>query len=93
MGAVGAPQADGPVTLVPEESGHDHHSGTVHRYRLQALAAGSATVTLGASQWRIEVRGVARPAEQTRDDTDEGWGATGPGHSRSWWEEQRPPHW
>lgn len=37
------------------------------------------------------------PPEQTRDDTDEGWGQSPPDceldpHER-WLQEQRPPHW
>lgn len=93
-GVPAAPQAEGPVALVPDGSVRDERSGTVRRYRLEAVAVGTATVRWGETQWRIEVRGVARPAEQTRDDTDEGWGgAAGSGHSGTWWEEQRPPHW
>ncbi|MCA1781829.1 MAG: hypothetical protein LC679_06535, partial [Intrasporangiaceae bacterium] len=74
-------------------SGQSDGAGTVRRYRLEALAAGTATIRSGDVEWRIEVRGPAHTVEQTRDDTDEGWGDAGSRHSRTWWEEQRPPHW
>lgn len=67
--------------------------GAVQRYRVAALAVGAATIRVGGDEWRIEVRGAPQSVEQTRDDTDAGWGDAGRAHSRSWWEEQRPPHW
>lgn len=85
--------SSGPVTLASEDEDRSDWSGTVCRYRLEALAPGRATVRLGDAQWRVLVRGPVKPAEQTRDDTDDGWGEDGAGHSRTWWEEQRPPHW
>lgn len=33
------------------------------------------------------------PVEQTRDDTDEGWGERGDDTSARWLRENRPPHW
>lgn len=37
---------------------------------------------------------TTQTTQQTRDDTDEGWGdgAVDPAHDR-WLQEQRPPHW
>jgi hypothetical protein len=89
-----APQVTaGPVTLVAEEPDGGDWAGTVRRYRLEAQAVGTATIRMGEARWQVDIRGPARPAEQTRDDTDAGWGDAGSGHSRDWWEEQRPPHW
>ncbi|MCE1177893.1 MAG: hypothetical protein LWW86_02505 [Micrococcales bacterium] len=31
--------------------------------------------------------------DQTRDDTDEGWGEQAPGRDAEWYRSQRPPHW
>lgn len=32
--------------------------------------------------------------EQTRDDTDDGWGSSGrDGAADEWYERERPPHW
>lgn len=88
-----APVSQGPISLVAE-SGHGmEHPGAAQRYRLEALSQGSATIHWGPASWQIEVRGQARSAAQTRDDTDEGWGEVRSGIPRSWWEEQRPPHW
>lgn len=87
------PVTAGPVTLVAEDQDGSDSAGPVRRYRLEALAPGSATIRLGAAEWQIDVRAPVRPAEPTRDDTDAGWGDAGSGHSRDWWEEQRPPHW
>lgn len=89
-----APQVTtGPVTLTPEGEDRSDGSGSIRRYRLKALAPGSATVRLVEAEWHVLVRAPVKPAEQTRDDTDGGWGDEGSGHSRTWWEEQRPPHW
>lgn len=63
------------------------------RYRVEAMGRGSAVITAGPARWSIEVRGARQVPEQTRDDTDAGWGERGSGHRRTWWEEQRPPHW
>ena len=39
-------------------------------------------------------RGRSAPVEQTRDDTDEGWGERGEDDaSARWLRENRPPHW
>lgn len=47
-----------------------------------------------ADEARGPAAGKAAP-EQTRDDTDEGWGER-PRHDEAdeaWWRAQRPPHW
>lgn len=67
-------------------------------FEVTAVGRGSGAVRAGALVWTFEVRGAAsadqtRDDSQTRDDTDAGWGERSGGHSRSWWEEQRPPHW
>jgi hypothetical protein len=48
----------------------------------------------GARKRRALRRKAKRAPEQTKDDTDEGWGEYGDGsaHDR-WLHEQRPPHW
>lgn len=48
----------------------------------------------GAAEDAQPSSGRRRPPEQTRDDTDAGWGeyADRSAHDR-WLEEQRPPHW
>lgn len=92
-GAEAGPEVVGPVALVPEGSGRSGWAGAVRRYRVEALAPGQARIRVAQAQWQIDVRGPARPTEQTRDDTDEGWGDAQRGHSSTWWEEQRPPHW
>lgn len=86
------PVSDGPVSLLAQPVRGGHQSD-LRRYRLEALCPGIATIRHGSASWQIEVRGPARPAAQSRDDTDEGWGEVRSGIPRSWWEEQRPPHW
>lgn len=81
------------VTLAPGDDGRGDGAHSMGRYRVEAVEIGRATIRLGATEWRIVVRGEPRPVEQTRDDTDDGWGERSSGHSRTWWEEQRPPHW
>lgn len=44
------------------------------------------------SRPEVARRGRRRP-EQTRDDTDAGWGEGAGGRSEEWYREQRPPHW
>jgi hypothetical protein len=48
----------------------------------------------GARQRRVRGRKVKRAPEQTKDDTDAGWGVRTEqsAHDR-WLQEQRPPHW
>ena len=48
----------------------------------------------GARRRRLRGRRAVRPAEQTKDDTDVGWGErrNDDEHDR-WLQEQRPPHW
>lgn len=91
------PVGHGPVRVTPEERvGADERAEEapeVRRYHVEALERGSGVITAGDARWVIEVRGVRLPPEQTRDDTDDGWGESRGGLSRSWWEEQRPPHW
>ncbi|MBC7308954.1 MAG: hypothetical protein GXY39_00730 [Actinomycetales bacterium] len=85
------PVGHGPVRVTPEERSEE--GAGVRRYRVEALERGSGVIAAGDARWMIEVRGVRLPPEQTRDDTDDGWGESRGGLSRSWWEEQRPPHW
>lgn len=85
------PQAEGPVRVT--ERSADQDVGRVRRFVIEATGSGSATVRLGQAWWGFEISGAAQRPEQTRDDTDEGWGERRSGHSRTWWEEQRPPHW
>ena len=53
----------------------------------------------GAASPPVETAGGRRPAarvcpEQTRDDTDAGWGELPDEHAHDrWLHEQRPPHW
>ncbi|KAB7743464.1 hypothetical protein GA707_12635 [Nostocoides sp. F2B08] len=63
------------------------------RLRLQAVGSGRVTIRSGDAEWHVEVRRATGPPEQTRDDTDQGWGDGDAGRSQRWWEEQRPPHW
>lgn len=86
------PEVSGPVRVTPEESAQGW-SGELRRYRVEAMNRGSAVICAGDARWQIEVRGARLVPEQTRDDTDAGWAEHGSGHSRTWWEEQRPPHW
>lgn len=81
------------VTLAPVDGARAEGTPSPRRYRVEAVETGRATIRLEESEWRVVVRGERRPVEQTRDDTDQGWGERRSGHSRSWWEEQRPPHW
>lgn len=99
------PVVIGPVEVTPEEasglfgqtssqsSAQDESAPGQRRYRVKAMARGSAVLTVGQATWSIEVRGARHVPEQTLDDTDAGWGERGSGHPRTWWEEQRPPHW
>lgn len=89
---VAEPEVSGPVSVTPDGSAQESSSGLRH-YRVLAVARGSAVITAGDARWVIEVRGPRQSLEQTLDDTDVGWGERGSGHSRAWWEEQRPPHW
>lgn len=89
---LGEPDVSGPVQVTPEGSGHDCSAG-FWRYRVEAVERGSAVITAGQARWSIEVRGARQAPEQTRDDTDTGWGERDSGHSATWWKEQRPPHW
>ncbi|WP_156465268.1 hypothetical protein [Knoellia sp. Soil729] len=42
----------------------------------------------------VSARRTQRAVEQSRDDTDEGWGERGEGDaSARWLRENRPPHW
>lgn len=98
---LGEPVVSGPVQVTPEapgESGQDEaqdgwQAVGERRYRVEALDRGSAVITAGPASWSIDVRGARNVPEQTRDDTDAGWGERESGHPRTWWEEQRPPHW
>lgn len=63
------------------------------RLSLRAVRPGHVTIRSGDAEWHIEIRGAAQRPEQTRDDTDHGWGDADSGRSQQWWEEQRPPHW
>lgn len=90
----GVPEvSDAAVRVVPEPDSLPGGAGSTRRFRVEALEPGPATIRLGRTEWGILVRGEPRGLDQTRDDTDEGWGDGGSGHSRTWWEEQRPPHW
>lgn len=45
---------------------------------------------------RATRRGVSEgegALDQTRDDTDAGWGERPQDRTDRWWREQRPPHW
>ena len=83
------PQAEGPVRVQGLPAGAAGNS----RYEIEALERGRATVRLGEREWTFEIRGPRHTPEQTRDDTDAGWGEQGEGYSAQWWQEQRPPHW
>jgi hypothetical protein len=83
----------GPVALTSVDPAAPDAAGAARRYRLEALAAGGATVECGAARWHLLIRGAAEPPEQTRDDTGTGWGDDAHGIPRTWWEDQRPPHW
>ncbi|MFC7491241.1 MULTISPECIES: hypothetical protein [unclassified Knoellia] len=42
----------------------------------------------------VSGRHTAKKVDQTKDDTDEGWGEAGDGDaSARWLRENRPPHW
>ena len=58
------------------------------------LSGSASSPKVGASSDRPRVASGAGRPEQTRDDTDAGWGETGSidAHDR-WLEENRPPHW
>ena len=90
------PVATGAVRIGAEcDTGVDA-AGTVTRYRVEALEVGTGTIAAGRATWVIEVRdrpSQSAPPEQTRDDTDAGWGERRAGHTSQWWQEQRPPHW
>ena len=80
---------EGPVEVTEDP---EPPAGT-RRIAITARERGAARVGVGELRWDFEIRGAAHTPEQTRDDTDTGWGEGRAGHSRSWWEEQRPPHW
>lgn len=82
---------DGVIRVLQQSEAGWTHGG--RGYLVEALAPGRATVTSGDAEWHIEVRGGRPAPEQTRDDTDSGWGESDSGMSQRWWEEQRPPHW
>lgn len=87
------PSATGVLSLSAEcEAGVDA-AGALIRFELTALVPGSGMITAGDATWHIEVRGEQATPEQTRDDTDAGWGERQAGHTSQWWQEQRPPHW
>lgn len=93
-GAAARPTVEGETGVVQlgEETQSVRADGR-RGYLVQAVGRGRATVRSGDTQWHIEVRGASRKPEQTRDDTDSGWGEDASGRSQRWWEEQRPPHW
>jgi len=87
------PIATGAVRIAAEcDTGVDA-AGVVTRYRVEALESGTGTIEAGRATWRIEVRSGPTQPEQTRDDTDAGWGERRAEHTSQWWQEQRPPHW
>ena len=100
---LGEPSVSGPVQVTSEARGGSVQDAWTdetkaeamgeRRYRVEALRRGGAVPTAGPASWSIAVRGTRNVPEQTRDDTDAGWGERGSGHPRTWWEEQRPPHW
>lgn len=81
--------SQGPVEVVEDRESPPGR----RRLVITAQARGSATVQVGQMRWDLVIRGAAHTAEQTRDDTDVGWGESRSGHSAAWWQEQRPPHW
>ena len=81
---------DGVVEVHPEA---DEVEPGLRRFILVAIGRGRVTIRSGDAEWHFEVRGASHRPEQTRDDTDTGWGESDPGMSQRWWEEQRPPHW
>jgi hypothetical protein len=87
-----APTISGESSVVGLEALEPEDAGG-RRYRVRALERGRATITSGAAEGHIEVRGTPSSPAQTRDDTDSGWGEHDSGLSQRWWEEQRPPHW
>lgn len=88
------PEAAGPVRVEgPLTDEASRMSGALRRYRVVAVERGSASVTVGETTWSFEVRGPRLVPDQTSDDTDAGWGESHSGHTRAFWDEQRPPHW
>ncbi|GAA4112105.1 hypothetical protein GCM10022415_06640 [Knoellia locipacati] len=54
----------------------------------------AATPTEAEAGAKVGGRHTPRRAEQTKDDTDEGWGEPGDDDaSARWLRENRPPHW
>ncbi|MGA8046587.1 MAG: hypothetical protein WCA30_10020 [Dermatophilaceae bacterium] len=82
---------DGVIRVLEQSEREGTHNGC--RYRVEAVGSGRVTIRSGEAEWHIEVRGASQPTEQTRDDTDSGWGESESTMSQRWWEEQRPPHW
>lgn len=83
---------EGPVEVREQPTRPEEPAG-MRRFAITACQRGAAVVRVGEMRWEFEIRGAGHTPEQTRDDTDAGWGESRSGHSRSWWEEQRPPHW
>ena len=86
--AESAVQVEGPLRATEIDT-----PGEGRRLRIEATGRGPGSVSLAGMRWDFVVRGAAHTPEQTRDDTDAGWGESRSGHSDAFWTEQRPPHW